>query len=176
MTVINLYGGPGTGKSTTAAGLFHLMKTKGYKVELITEYAKDLVYSESFFKMKDQLYIFTKQHHKIWKLRDKLDYVITDSPLPLSLHYFVPDGPYDEKLFKDLVISTFNAYKNINIFVIRDLETHSYQEYGRIQTEAEAVLIDLSIRDLLNEYSIEYTDLLVSDMLPSDILELIKRT
>jgi hypothetical protein len=176
LTVINLYGGPGTGKSTTAAGLFYLMKTKGYKVELITEYAKDLVYSESFFKLKDQLYIFTKQHHKIWKLKDKLDYVITDSPLPLSLHYFTPGDVYDVNIFKDLVVSTFNAYKNINIFVTRDLENHPYQEYGRTQSEAEAVLIDLSIRDLLEEYSIEYTGLSVSDTLPIDILELIKRT
>jgi hypothetical protein len=102
--------------------------------------------------------------------------VITDSPLPLSLHYFTPGDVYDVNTFKDLVVSTFNAYKNINIFVTRDLENHPYQEYGRTQSEAEAVLIDLSIRDLLKEYSIEYTDLPVSDTLPIDILELIKRT
>ena len=53
MKVINLFAGPGTGKSTTAAGLFYKMKSKGYMVELVTEFAKDLVYQESFFRLKD---------------------------------------------------------------------------------------------------------------------------
>jgi dephospho-CoA kinase len=34
MRVINLAAGPGAGKSTTAAGLFNIMKLKGLKVEL----------------------------------------------------------------------------------------------------------------------------------------------
>ena len=32
VTVINFYGGPGSGKSTAAAGLFYQMKIQGYKV------------------------------------------------------------------------------------------------------------------------------------------------
>jgi ABC-type oligopeptide transport system ATPase subunit len=176
MTVINLYGGPGTGKSTTSAGLFHLMKKQGYKVELVTEYAKDLVYSESFFKLKDQLMVFGKQHHRLWKLRGKVDYVITDSPLPLSLHYFIDEEPYNKDAFKNLVLSTFNSYKNINIFVARDTDAHPYQEYGRMQNELEAVLIDVKLKEMLEEYQIEYTSMVVSDTLHSDVLDFIKRT
>ena len=41
LKVINLYGGPGTGKSTTAAALFALIKREGYNVELVTEFAID---------------------------------------------------------------------------------------------------------------------------------------
>lgn len=42
-SVINLIGGPGSGKSTTAAGLFFRMKSMGVRCELVTEYAKELV-------------------------------------------------------------------------------------------------------------------------------------
>ena len=45
LTVVNFFGGPGCGKSTTAAFLFGHMKVSDYKVELIHEVAKDFVLS-----------------------------------------------------------------------------------------------------------------------------------
>lgn len=173
MKIINLYGGPGTGKSTTAAGLFHLMKTLGYKVELVTEYAKDVVYSEHFFKLKDQLYIFTKQNHKLWKLKGKVDYVITDSPLLLSLHYFQPNDTYNENHFKDFVKSTFDSYDNINIFLTRNVSEHPYQEYGRMQTEDEAKQIDLELIQLLDLNEVQYTSKLISSEIVKDVFDII---
>jgi hypothetical protein len=41
--VINLYGGPGVGKSTTAVGLFYLMRRASIKCEYTSEYVKDVV-------------------------------------------------------------------------------------------------------------------------------------
>jgi cellulose biosynthesis protein BcsQ len=173
MKVINFYGGPGTGKSTTAAGLFYKMKSEGYKVELVTEYAKDVVYQESFFKLKDQLYIFTKQHHKLWKLRGKVDYVITDSPLLLSLHYFTDNDVYNKDHFFDFVRSTFNSYENINIFITRN-EFHPYQNYGRTQTEDEAIEVDRSIRELLDKNKVLYNLLPIDSGLINNVHDIIK--
>lgn len=43
MTIyVNLYGGPGSGKSTTAAGVVSQLKLLSINAELVTEYAKDL--------------------------------------------------------------------------------------------------------------------------------------
>lgn len=39
--VINLYGGPGTGKSSTAGMLFAHLKLRGVNCEYVQEYAKD---------------------------------------------------------------------------------------------------------------------------------------
>lgn len=47
MKVINLFGSAGAGKSTTALGVTHQLKINGYKVEYVSEYAKQLVMSGS---------------------------------------------------------------------------------------------------------------------------------
>ena len=39
--IINLIGGPGSGKSTTAAGLFYKLKQMGIDCEMALEFAKD---------------------------------------------------------------------------------------------------------------------------------------
>lgn len=44
MLVVNLYGAPCAGKSTAAAYIFSRLKMAGVNCELITEFAKDMVY------------------------------------------------------------------------------------------------------------------------------------
>ena len=44
--VLNLYGGPGVGKSTGAAYIFSMLKLAGINCELVREYAKELVGAE----------------------------------------------------------------------------------------------------------------------------------
>ena len=68
MKVINLFGGPGVGKSTTASGLFYEMKKARLEVELVTEYAKDAVWEGRTSLLDDQIYIFAKQQRRISRL------------------------------------------------------------------------------------------------------------
>ena len=158
MKVINLFAGPGIGKSTTAAGVFYRMKTLGYKVELVTEFAKGLVYA-SDMKLNDQLYVFAKQNWRLSVLEGKVDYVITDSPLILSNIYFDKEASmYTEAYFKPLVQDTFDHYHNINFFMTRDTETHPYQKYGRTQTLEEAIEIDGRIMEYLTTEDIMWYD------------------
>jgi len=55
---INIFGGPGAGKSTTAALLFAEMKSGGFKVELVTEVAKDFVWEDRSTTLSIQPYIY----------------------------------------------------------------------------------------------------------------------
>jgi len=144
LKVINLYGGPGTGKSTTAAALFAKMKRAGYNVELVTEFAKDLVWTERNKELGDQIYIFGKMYHKLWRLVDKVDYVITDSPLPLSVYYDHENIPN----FKELVTTMYNSFDNYNFELTRHFK---YQTEGRYQTESEADIAHNEIIDLAKE-------------------------
>ena len=147
MKVINLYGGPGTGKSTTAASLFALMKRNGLNVEQVTEFAKDLVWTERNKELGDQIYIFGKMYHKLWRLKDKVDYVIMDSPLPLSIYYDKGRTPG----LREFGMRIYNTFDNYNYKLYRYFP---YQQEGRYQTEDEANKVDDEIYDFMRDNGI----------------------
>lgn len=70
MKVINLFAGPGSGKSTTCAGVFSKLKLAGVNCEMALEYAKDKVWEQSFHTLDNQIYIFGKQLHRLWRLKE----------------------------------------------------------------------------------------------------------
>ena len=132
--VINFYGGPGSGKSTTAARIFSELKDKGYNVELATEYAKDMTWQKSFHVLGNQVYIFAKQQHRIWRLDGMVDMIITDSPLLNSLVY----GDTSDT-FKSLVIEEYWKRPTFDVYLNRVKE---YNPAGRSQHLEEAIEID----------------------------------
>ena len=145
MKVINLFAGPGVGKSTTAAALFARMKCAGLRVELVTEYPKDLTYERRTVTLGNQLYILGKQDNRIRRLQGHgVDWVITDSPLPLTLLYARP--PFDAAWFRHAVMGAFEGYSNVN-FLLRRVKP--YSTLGRNQTEDEAKVVDETLERLL---------------------------
>lgn len=150
MIVINLYGGPGTGKSSTAADLFAKMKWEGHNVEIINEYAKKVTWEGHHNILRDQIYLFAKQNRKLERLRDQVDWVITDSPLPLCGIYAGPD--YFPS-FQPLIWEVFNSYRNINIMLERK---KAYNPKGRNQTEKEARTIDVRTELMLIDQKVDY--------------------
>lgn len=85
MLVVNLFGVPGAGKSTGAAYVFSMLKMRGINVEYIPEYAKDKVWEDNTEVFKNQAYVFGKQSFRMSRCKDKVDVIVTDSPLLLSL-------------------------------------------------------------------------------------------
>lgn len=168
MKVINLFGSAGTGKSTTAAGLFFLMKSHQYNVELVTEYAKDLVWQDRKKTFNDQYYISAKQNHRLEVLRDKVDYAITDSPLLLGLIYSV-DGYY--KNFKPVLKEIFDSYDNVNFFLER---VKPYNPVGRNQDEKQANHVATRVRKLLVNEKIQHVELNADDQAPQKIYNIIQ--
>jgi len=144
MKVINLYAGPGTGKSITAAEVFVQLKKAHLNAEIVTEYVKDKVWEESFAMMENQIYLFGKQQHRLWRVSKKCDVVVTDSPLLLSLFY----GQKNSDAFKQLVKEEYGKYENINIYLKR---VYPYNPIGRTQTEAEAKEADKEILKIVKQ-------------------------
>jgi len=150
--VVNLYGGPGTGKSTTAAHLFALLKIDDLlRVELCREYAKGVVYEDRLYLLEDQLYIFAKQNRKMARLNGKVDFIITDSPLLMSYHY----SGYDP-FYKDLVLRYLPNFDNVHIFLDR---VKPYRKLGRIQTKKEAIKMDEQMKGMLMDLKLDYTQI-----------------
>jgi predicted ATPase len=150
MKVINIFGGPGAGKSTTAAGLFFEMKKRQIEVELVTEYAKDMTWEKRTNVLSDQLYILAKQNRRVQRLAGQVEWVITDSPLLLGLVYKT-EGYYST--FDQFVMEVFNSYDNHNFLIGRDFE---YQSAGRNQTLEEAKVVDSVMKDLLDNHQVDY--------------------
>lgn len=159
--IINLFAAPGKGKSTTAAGLFYLMKIKGYNVELIDEYAKQITWDDRPNILEDQLYILAKQNRKIARLIGKVHFVVTDSPIILGLNYV---SPKYFKTFKPYVMDVWNSYDNRNFFLENDGNL-TYQKVGRNQTQEESNELDRKIKNNLHKNNIKYTPItIISDM------------
>lgn len=152
MIVVNLFGGPGIGKSMTAAGLFYFMKRNRIQCELVTEYAKDLTWREQFDLLADHEHVLEVQQERQDTAYGKVLYIITDSPLLLSEIYTREETP-DYHEFIGKVRETYNSYNNINILLNR---SKPYDPNGRNQTEDEAREIDERIETLLDELGVEY--------------------
>jgi hypothetical protein len=140
--LINLFGGPGTGKSTTAAGVFHQLKLQGINCEMALEYAKDKVWEDSAQVLDNQLYVFGKQYHRIWRLLDKVDAIICDSPLLNSILYYQDKNPF----FPEMVVFEHSRLNNFNVLLERVKE---YNPAGRLQTEDKARELDGRIEGIL---------------------------
>lgn len=173
MKVINMFGGPGSGKTTTAAGLFYFMKLQHRTVELIPEYAKSLLWSNRLEDMQDQQeYIYAKQNHMLHRLRDKVDYAVVDSPTLLSYCYTsYSEVPWPARdAFKAFVIASFHTYDNLNIYIDRP---DQYEETGRLQTREQAEELDETVRRSLVMLGIPYIVIKADDKIIENILTII---
>jgi len=166
LKVIGFLAGPGAGKSTTAWGLAHLMKIKGMSVELIHEYAKEVVWEERLPLLDNQLYLFAKQEQLQRRLIGKVEYCVTDSPLLLELAYIdlifdklQADGimhHLDYLTALDHLRTTVKAYNecydNIYIYINR---IKSFDQTGRVQNLEESLELDDTMVGILeneNDY------------------------
>lgn len=149
--VVNLFAGPGAGKSTAAAYIFSQLKMKGVNCELITEFAKDKTWEKNYSALRCQEYVFGKQSYKMDRCRDQVDVIITDSPLPLGIFY--NQNPVLGRHYESLVMDVFNTYDNLNFFINRK---KPYNPIGRNQTEEEAKEIDERIKTFCQKHDISY--------------------
>ena len=103
--------------------------------------------------LANQIYVFAKQHDRMFHLKGKVDVIITDSPLLLGLMY--ADWTRISRSFEALVVDEFckdDAW-NVNVLLKR---VKKYSGAGRTQTEEESIGKDGQIRGILDNYGIPY--------------------
>jgi nicotinamide riboside kinase len=168
-SVINLFGGPGSGCSTMRARIFSELKYKQINCEEVLEYVKEIIYDESSKKIDNEILIFGHQYHKMKRLNEDVDVIVTDGPLVHSAFY----SQNSSQIFQDLVLEEFHKFKNYNFFLDRN---HPYSEVGRIQDESEADRISENLKSYLERNKITFSTIYSSPHKASEIGELVQNS
>ena len=151
MIVVNLFGVPGAGKSTGAAYVFSKLKMKGINAELVTEFAKDMVWENNNKVLMNQEYIFGSQSYRLSRCKDKVDVIVTDCPLFLTAFYNKSSVLCNE--FNKVVLNVFNTYNNVNYLIDR---IKDFNPIGRVHTEQEAQNMREPLMKMLNDYKVSF--------------------
>jgi AAA domain len=156
-TIINLYGGPGCGKSTSAAYLYYLLKVQKENVELVREYVKDWAWDNRKFGAYDEIYFLGKQVRHESMLFGKVDYIVTDAPVYMTAYYAsiycsltLSKGVLGEaQAFYQQVAEDGHQHLHIMLNRIRP-----YAQEGRYQNESQAHSVDDGVGDMLRNLGI----------------------
>jgi len=176
--IVNLFGGPGIGKSSIAAGITYKLKKNHITCDNPYEFPKILAWDENHSAIADQLYVLANQHRGIVKSYGKVDYIILDSPILLSLTYknYYKSDDYPSSLygeaFDKMVLNVFNQYDNINIVLERTDGNHNDDE--RYQNLEQSKELDKVIENSLITNGIQYHTVKVGKNSVKDILKIIK--
>lgn len=141
MLVVNLFGGPSSGKSSMAASIFATLKWKGlYDVELIPEAIKLLAWErpEQRPVLSDEMEAFSHHLRYLRALDGKVSVAITDCPLLMFGAYNKTLEPTARKIHLE--------FNNLNVFLKR---VKPFRQGGRWQSEEESLAIDDIIREML---------------------------
>ncbi len=172
-TVINIYGGPGVGKSTTALQLVAELKKRGINADYVSEYAKELVYAKNLDKLdgsiQNQREIFHEQKSRLDITLAGAEVAVTDAPLLLNAIYLKEKS----NSYTQDVLKKYNEYKNFNIFIERDLST-PFETEGRIHNLKESIEKDAEIISMLYANQIPFQRFDRNDI--SQIAETISKT
>ena len=152
--VINLIGGPGSGKSTIAAELFARLKKMGIHCELVTEYIKERIYEENKTIPVNQIAIFGNQHYSINNKIGKVDCIIQDGSFLNNIIYTKENTGKDNIPFYELLIYEYNKFNNLDFFI--DRGTIPFETYGRIHNLEQSLKIDKAIKELYNNIGAKY--------------------
>ena len=151
--VVNLFAGPGGGKTTCAWDIASKLKQRGIEAEYVSEYAKELVWDGKTEmldgSLENQKKLYEEQNRRVQRLLGKVDVVVTDSPAILSAIYAKET---DEEFIKQM-LSDFNNQKNFNLFINRG---KTFQQQGRIHTLEESKKIDKEIKKFLVDNNIYF--------------------
>jgi len=143
---INLFGGPGSGKTTTLHDLISAIKRHPNLQDTITrdvqEYATMLILKNQTNMLKNQTLVTGKQRDMLAEWNGLVDIVVTDSPIALG--YFYTNDIYhkfrvvqmDEQFRR-------NAPYCFNVFKEREL--NEFSKVGRVTDEEQSKSVDAEI-------------------------------
>jgi len=149
--IINLIAWPWVWKSVIASLLFVQMKIRWFNVELVSEYAKQLVWTNDFDTLNNQYYVSNQQYKLFKSMLWKVDYIITDWALLHWIYYNKENKDNISNIEKteEKIIQYIKEFKNINILLERNKNIW-YEKEWRIQSYTEALIADNELKKILD--------------------------
>ena len=167
--VINLIGGPCSGKSTIAAELFARLKKMNVHCELVSEYIKDRIYEENQTMPKNQIAIFGMEHYNISTKIGKVDVIVHDGSFINNCLYKNEENPEFDKL----IISEYHKFNNLDFFIKRG--NIEFENYGRIHNYEQSLELDKKIKDLYHKAEAKFIEVEARDAVDKIIPIILKQ-
>ena len=150
--VINIIGGPCSGKSTVAAELFARLKKMGVHTELAPEYIKDRIYEENLTMPLNQIAVFAMEHYGINTKIRKVDCIVHDGSFINNEIYNNEDNPE----FNTFILAEYKKFNNLDFFIKRG--NIEFEDYGRIHNQKQSKELDKIIKETYNKYGLKYIE------------------
>ena len=167
--VVNVFGGPGSGKTTAALEVAEKLKKAGYVVEYAPEYAKELVWdlhdpratetqrvrAEMLLdgSYASQCALYEEQLRRVRRCIGQCDFVVTDSPPLMGSSYLKERYQAQREDFETRALRDFNGMTSFNMVVRR---SGDYEQAGRIHDRFEAARIDAAVERFLVDHEIYF--------------------
>ena len=136
--LVNLYGGPGAGKTTTALQLTGELKALGLEAEYVPEYARDLAL-EGRLIGAFQFDILMEQAKRLFRsIGTGIEFVVTDSPILLQSLYARNEADKERAVVLHTALAS--VFDMRNFIIMNDRATHSM--VGRVTDKETAKVLD----------------------------------
>lgn len=154
--VLNMLGGSGLGKTTTAALTFGELKLLGKSAEYVQEFVKTWAWVGRKIGPTDQGVIYGNQLDRESVLYNRVEFIVTDSPLVLSAVYqkfYTGKDDMSQLITRDLQTAKERNVHHINLLLKRH---KAYDPNGRYETEDQAKAVDVAVETYLKEKQMSY--------------------
>lgn len=168
--VLNLFGGPGIGKTTAAAKIFVELKMLGLEAANPEEHAKLAIWKGRPDLLDQQLVILGQSWETLHALSDKVDVVVMDSPLMLCSVYA---GDREALHFHKTVADFHKRMPRINIMLERP-DGLSYSQRGRREDQSTASAIDTKVKMALDAHGEPYSQVQVDKNMAHNIAQTVQ--
>ena len=149
--LIEFYGGPASGKSTTSLALTSLLKVyldqysgSTMRAEYVSEAAKGLVWETGALMLGNQARLFGEQFRRLERLRGKVDIIVSDSPLWLCEFYGRRDL-YPQPAWAEVIRA---HYANFSVLPVLVNRVGRFESKGRVHDEAESAAAHAAIASI----------------------------
>lgn len=152
---IQIFGGPGVGKSTLAARAFSELKSLQYNVGLVQEYVKEFaVHGDDRPKYWDYVHTFGEQMRREYLLfKQGHEVIVTCSPLLLQCVYAEKHARCCSDELIQLALKFEQDVPNVSFFILRSKD-QPYSTDGRWETFEQAKGMDREIQSFLSWYDV----------------------